>query len=57
MKAALIASLRAAAAKAEQLAQDVERNRLWDGDLDRGIAEIRAQLDRASRETEGKSNG
>jgi hypothetical protein len=51
MKAALVASLRIIAAKAEQLAQDVERGKLWDGDLSKGLAEISEQLERARKET------
>ena len=52
MKAVLVASLRVIAAKAEQLAQDMERGRLWDGDLLRGLEEIAQQLERAKREGE-----
>lgn len=36
--------LELAAAKAKQLAEDLRRGKLWDGDLERGIGEITQQL-------------
>ena len=50
-------SLRIIAAKAQQLAEDCESNRLWDGELRRGLQEISEQLDRAHREAGDRSNG
>jgi len=38
------------AAKAKQLADDLRRGRLWEGDLDRGISEIIEQAKLASAE-------
>lgn len=40
--------LELAAAKAKQLAEDSKRGKLWEGDLQRGISEIRETLDKAS---------
>jgi hypothetical protein len=50
-------SLRVIAAKAQQLAEDCESNRLWDDELRRGLQEISVQLDRAFREAGDRSNG
>lgn len=36
------------AAKAKQLASDVEHGRLWEGDLTQGLDEIREQLSRVN---------
>lgn len=36
------------AAKAKQLAEDLKRGRLWEGDLSRGISEIMGQLNQAA---------
>lgn len=38
------------AAKAKQLAEDYRKNRLWPGDLTKGLNEIREQLDRVEGE-------
>jgi hypothetical protein len=38
--------LQLVSAKARQLAQDLERGRLWDGELARGLREINEQLER-----------
>jgi hypothetical protein len=38
------------AAKAKQLALDYRNGRLWEGDLDRGLGEIRQQLHSIPRE-------
>ena len=37
------------AAKARQLASDVRTGRLWEGDLARGLSEIREQLQQAEQ--------
>jgi len=50
--AALLA-LRAVAAKAAKLADDLERNKLWEGDLETGIAGIQGDLQDASRAAKG----
>jgi hypothetical protein len=42
-------ALKLVAAKAQKLAHDLEKGRLWDGDLSRGIAEIAAALEDARR--------
>ena len=39
-----IMSLKLIAAKAEKLAYDLERGRLWEGELSQGISEIQKQL-------------
>ena len=35
-----VMALKVIAAKAEKLAYDLERNRLWEGELSQGVAEI-----------------
>lgn len=40
--------LELAAAKAKQLAEDTKRGRTWPGDVERGIAEVREALEKAS---------
>lgn len=45
-----VSRLELAAAKAKQLAEDLKRGALWDGDLSDGIAEIMHQLQHASRD-------
>lgn len=37
------------AAKARQLSEDVERGRLWPGELSKGLADIRTQLEHAEQ--------
>lgn len=37
------------ATKAKQLADDVKNNRLWEGELSKGLSEIGEQLQMASR--------
>ena len=46
-KAVAVMALKLVAAKAEKLAHDLEKGRLWPGDLRDGIAEIAKQLDDA----------
>ena len=48
-KAAAVMALKLIAAKAAKLADDLERGRLWDGELASGVQEIRRQLDDAVR--------
>jgi hypothetical protein len=36
------------AAKAKQLASDIERNKLWEGDLKKGVVEIKEQLEKVA---------
>lgn len=43
-KATAVMALKLIAAKAAKLADDLERGRLWDGELTSGVAEIRKQL-------------
>lgn len=45
----VVTTLKLIAAKAEKLAYDVENARLWDGDLSRGLSELRQQIDDAQR--------
>lgn len=44
-----VLALRLISAKAQQLAHDLERGRLWEGQLAAGIDEIRSQLNDAAR--------
>lgn len=46
-------SLRLAAAKTAKLADDLERGRLWEGDLSNGIADVRKALDDAASAARG----
>ncbi len=46
--------LKLISAKAEQLANDVINGRLWEGELGNGLAMIREQLERASREAKNE---
>ena len=46
----IVLCLKIIAAKAEQLANDVENHRLWEGELSSGLSEIAQQLERAQRE-------
>jgi hypothetical protein len=50
MSELLAVYLELAAAKSRQLAEDSKRGRTWPGDVQRGIAEIREMLDKASSE-------
>lgn len=42
------------AAKAKQLASDLEGNRLWAGQLDEGLSEIRQQLSQLAERGRGR---
>lgn len=44
-----IAALRAVAALAEKLAEDLDGNRLWEGDYSRSMAEIQRHVGDAGR--------
>lgn len=48
-KTEALLSLKLVAAKSEKLAYDLEHNKLWEGDLEKGIASIRAALNDAER--------
>lgn len=48
-KTVAVMALKLIAAKAAKLADDLERGRLWEGDLAAGVAEIRKQLADAER--------
>jgi hypothetical protein len=50
-------SLRIIAAKAQQLAEDCEGNRLWEGELRAGLQELASQVNRAIQEASYRSNG
>jgi hypothetical protein len=50
MDRTIILRLRVIAAKAEQMAEDAQKNKLWPDDLKRGLNEIGAQLEQAQRE-------
>lgn len=43
------------AAKAKILADDYKNNRLWDGDLGRGLGDIRRELDAIGRNERGET--
>lgn len=43
-KTVAVMALKLIAAKAAKLADDLERGRLWEGELASGVAEIRKQL-------------
>jgi hypothetical protein len=50
MDEAIAIRLELMAAKAKQLAHDYRHGKLWEGDLDRGLSEIGAQLHSIPRE-------
>lgn len=50
MDSTIILRLRVIAAKAEQMAADAQKNKLWPDDLKRGLDEIAQQLERAQME-------
>lgn len=47
----IVLRLRVIASKAEQMAEDARKNKLWPDDLKRGLNEIAAQLAQAQKET------
>lgn len=49
----VLLALKLVAAKAAKLADDLEKGRLWEGDLQRGIAEIDAALTDATHSYRG----
>lgn len=55
MDESVVVRLKLIASKANQLALDLERGRLWEGDLSKGINEISKQLQIAKREYGGSN--
>lgn len=54
-KREIIMALKLIAAKAEKLGYDLENNKLWDGELERGLVEIQKSLSGALSDATNQS--